>query len=175
MSIKKSRSRKQSRQPSNFELNRSRHDTDIFDKRGDSAVSFKINGMFHSAKHDGTGLNLLRISNANLAGALFTLSRTGKQIVCTFSGPIDAPEYTLYTVEGKGWPDRPIVRGRDTEIKEAGTIKLIFDVVASNINVTASLRWDLVDPLRPSPLPPPSHKESFTVILSPLVSVVCDP
>ena len=126
----------------------------------------KINdGYWHSPNHTGTGL-LLMFKGETVIGLLFTLGKSDKSIVATFTGPLaNTNNLTLYNYSAAGWPGDGDHNG---QAKEAGTIS-IENLVGDDLKIDVKMFWKLVGGVRPSPLPPEDFTENFTLNLERLV------
>lgn len=121
------------------------------------------NGYWHHRDHRGTGV-LLMFKEERVAGLLFTLGRSGQQIVTTFTSQLTNDDIIdLYYFAREGWPgDNNTPAGEDVDAEKVGTIS-ISNIGDDKIHVEVALESRIVGGLHPSPPLPPHHLCKFSL------------
>jgi hypothetical protein len=122
---------------------------------------------WHSTDHYGTGLVVFDTGAGVIGGACYTMNREKEQISLNFSGNADDPYYdvfqTLPNTTTNAWPgDGPTSKDKTTT-KKVGKLYLRFsdEAIPQTLLINLEVDWDVVQRVRPSPLPPPTFKETF--------------
>lgn len=128
-------------------------------------------GYWHNPAIKGTGVSLL-MNDTTIAGVLFTLGRSGQQIVTTFAKQANFTNSSeevidLYYYAARGWPGdantAPILPD-----EKVGSITL-RNTTGDSIHVTVSLEHRIVGGLHPSPMPPPNTPVTFSADMHRLI------
>lgn len=124
------------------------------------------NAYWHNPEYYGTGL-LTLVKDDTVAGTIYTLGRDGNQIVLVFSDSLNKLNHLeLFYYKDKGWPADGKHQG---EAQSVGFAEIIQKPNAiDKLTLKVSILWPVVDPAHPSPLPPPSQTETFTLQLNKL-------